>query len=480
MITIRRTPDLCSFILIEDSETTLDPYVLNFINQWCSFYKRDYDVFKRKIKLTRIPMAHFLGDNRVLIPAGYFLSLLDYLNRNARPYTIHCTVPPLKPDIEAAKKKISFRPYQEQCLEAIAYALERDGNIGGLVVAPPAFGKTYLIGAICAAFPEARVFVVSRRRDVILNCFDYLSKIVDSVGIVTTGKHLRNRRVMLYTIESLWGEDTSPELMILDEIHELVTDRYFSLLMEFCCPKIGLTATPDTRFDNLHKRIEALVGRCIFEVTYEDAVDANLVVPIVVQWLDPPVKSGVTYESIRDRSAAIWSNDERNKYIADVAREFYKEGQQVLILVTTIEHAFGLHKYLPEFEVCYSGSSREGYTDKYPRMSSKKRDELRERFSKGDLKAVIATGVWAVGVSFNDLQVLVRADAQSSATYSVQAPGRVCRVSDRAQKPSGLVIDFMDTFSSKLYRAAKARSRTYEKQKWIQLDPSGRIIKHLK
>jgi len=481
MLRILRTPDLRLFVLVScDAPEKLHPEVLRFVQESCTFYKRDYNVFNNKVKVKRSTLAYFSSDSSVLIPCGFLPGLVDHLTSAGVNFVLEDKYPRLRSDLDAAKSKFSFRAHQEECLTAIVNSVNSIAG-GGLVVAPPAFGKTFLIASTCVAFPDAKIHVVSRRRDVVMSIFDFLQRNLASVGIVTSGKHLRDRRIIVYTIDSLFGEAMDADLVILDEIHELVTDRYFELLAEYGCPKIGLTATPDTRFDNLHKRITAIVGDPIYTVDFDEAVKSGLVVPIVVQWFDVPIAPGeIVYNGMRDRSRAVWSNEKRNERIASIARQFFNLNQQTLILVTTIEHAYSLHKHLPEFSLCYAGTSGEGYSSDYPPMTSKRRDELRRAFVSGQLRGVIATGVWSTGVSFTELQVLIRADAQASATYSIQAPGRVCRVPTKVSKPAGLVIDFMDKFSDKLHRAARARSKTYRQQGWIQLDTDGRVIECLK
>ena len=405
MLRIVRTPELRLFSLVEDDQVSgIHPEVLRFVSEVCTFYKRDYNVFSNKVKLKKSTLAYFPPErnNAVLIPNGFLVKLIEHLQSAGIAFDIQDSYPKLHTDLAAAKSKFSFRAHQEECLEAVLASVNSLAG-GGLVVAPPAFGKTYLIASICAAFPDAKIHVISRRRDIVISTFDFLQRHLASVGIVTSGKYLKDRRIIVFTIDSLFGEELDADLVILDEIHELVTDRYFELLAAYGCPKIGLTATPDTRFDNLHKRIAALVGDPIYVVDFDEAVKSGLVVPIVVQWCDVLIAPGeIRYDGMRDRSQAVWSNEKRNQRIAEVAKEFFNLGQQTLILVTTIEHAYGIHKYLPEFDLCYAGTSSEGYSANYPPMTNKRRDELRRAFTAGELKGVIATGVWSTGVSFTE------------------------------------------------------------------------------
>ena len=183
---------------------------------------------------------------------------------------------------------------------------------------------------------------------------------------------------------------------------------------------------------------------------------------------------------VAQKRAGIWRNDTRNMVISQAAREAWEAGDQVLILVDTIDHALHLHKHLPEFALCYSEAALAD-PDKVNRyvswglldpneqpMTAQRRDTLRRQFERQELQGVIATGVWAVGVSFNSLQVLVRANGGASETDNIQMPGRVGRLDAAAGKSYGTVVDFTDTFNSKFKNRAVGRRRAYAAQGWEQ------------
>jgi superfamily II DNA or RNA helicase len=104
-----------------------------------------------------------------------------------------------------------------------------------------------------------------------------------------------------------------------------------------------------------------------------------------------------------------------------------------------------------------------------PLTSLKRRIWLTKQFEQGKLKKVIATTVWNVGVSFNHLEVLIRADGGGSPINDVQIPGRVSRLNDK--KEYGIVHDYIDQFNSSFQNRAKSRKRTYEKHGWTQVMP---------
>ena len=107
-------------------------------------------------------------------------------------------------------------------------------------------------------------------------------------------------------------------------------------------------------------------------------------------------------------------------------------------------------------------------------MDLKRRIWLTKQFERGELKKAICTTVWNVGVSFNALEVLIRADAGGSPINDVQIPGRVSRISEG--KECGIVHDYLDQFNSGFKRRAKNRSKSYKENNWEQSFPREGLI----
>lgn len=453
------------------------PTVTKFLENDLIISKREYNPILHKYRSRHIRLYKTLEefpDFTFITPSGFLPRFLNFLNQKQIPvdYTPNYQYM-LKADWDNVR--VAFRNLQEDCLKSIDNVLNK--GLGGVVVAPPAFGKTFLISAITQLYPQARIHVISKRRDVVLSNYRTVCKYTPDVGLVTSGSRDTGKRVTIFTADSLAHSDFMADLVILDEVHELVTTRYYKILSNYACPKVGLTATPDTRYDNLHYFIEGLCGPTIFEVSYQEATESSLVVPIAVIWY--LVSGNESYvDPLSRRRFGIWRNEKRNSLIARIAKEHFSAGRQTLILVETVEHALSLHKLLPEFELCYSHTKHEllDWNSEVPPISEKKRQELYEKFVSRELLGVIATGVWSVGVSFNNLEVLIRAEGSGSKTAATQAPGRVCRISDMIHKPMGIVIDFIDAFDKTLLNKSIERYKCYKKHNWYQFDENLDIL----
>lgn len=381
------------------------------------------------------------------------------------------------PKWENLTGRIEFRARQEECLQTIARVP------CGIIKAVTGFGKTTLIGAAALLFPEAKIHVVTKSVDVAERIVRSLKRFVPRVGFVGDGSR-QWERVTVITAGSLAHSDGDADFLFCDEVHQLATINFSTSIAQRYrhSRNFGLSATPYSRMDNAHAVLEPLFGPMIFELTYQQAVELNLVVPIKVTWL--PIRMAFNpVERYSNRVAkkryGIWTNLDRNRIIAAAVRE-YPEDHQILILVETIEHAVNLGHLLPEFTLVYSSMmpsdcanyKKRGLLPKdYKSLTDYDKHRLRGEFEAGTLKRVIATDVWATGVDFEQLNVLVRADDRDSDIVDVQGPGRVSRIytsPEGVKKEFGEVIDCMDTFDSTFYRKSMGRRNSYKLLGWEQ------------
>jgi superfamily II DNA or RNA helicase len=247
------------------------------------------------------------------------------------------------------------------------------------------------------------------------------------------------------------------------------------------------SASWDMRLDNKDMRAEALAGPVRYNVTYDEAVDHGMVVPIKVYWSDVRGENPAEdLDGVSKKRAGIWRNETRNQIIANDARK-YSEDTQVLITVETLEHALYLKRELPEYKLVYSGQGlspedvlwyEEHFPDEFSVMTEERKKKLTRRFERGKLKKAIATTVWNVGVNFKHLEVLIRADAGGSPINDTQIPGRAARINDKlikdgevTVKEAAIVHDYLDQFDAGLARKAKGRETSYISNGWEQFYP---------
>lgn len=422
-------------------------------------------------------------NGKIILLGGYLARVVSKLKKIKCNFQIQDISPPRKrpscfvPQWDNLDGRITFRPRQRECLETIARVP------CGVIKAVTGFGKTTLIGAAALLFPEAKIHVVTKSVDVAERIVRSLRRFLPKIGMVGDG--LKNwERVTVITAGSLDHSDGDADFLFADEVHQLATVNFSTTIAAryLHSRNFGMSATPYARMDGAHAVLEPLFGPMVFDLPYQQAVELGLVVPIRVRWLPIRLKRNPV-ETVKNpvmrKKHGIWTNGERNRMIAAAVSE-YPENYQILILVETIEHAVNLGAQLPDFTLVYStmypqdcaAYKRKGLLPlDYKPLTDVQKHNLRDQFEAGTLKRVIATDVWATGVDFEQLNVLVRADARASDIVDVQGPGRVSRTytsPEGVKKECGEVIDCIDNFDANFYRRSEGRRKSYKLLGWEQ------------
>lgn len=249
--------------------------------------------------------------------------------------------------------------------------------------------------------------------------------------------------------------------------------------------KFGFSASP-VRTDGSGIVMESLFGPVILNMTYTEAVDAGMVTPMKYVML--PCTNGPEFlNKAKDLSDVVqkrysyWSNRYRNKVIANFMYQLKSVSDaQVLIMVSTLQHALELKVLMPWLVVAYYGSAdmedlrKKFPKSKYPnldldkvRMTTKQLDITRRAFAKGTLRWIVSTYVFRQGVSFNHLRVLIRADGTTTEVAGIQIPGRLSRLDEG--KDCAYLVDLNDTFSDWAARRSEARAKLYQEQGWKEI-----------
>lgn len=415
------------------------------------------------------------GKIRVFCRRGFLERITNLLSENGVPFTVtECENANLEPDLEVLNN-LALRPSQMECIESIIM------NKGGLIRAATGFGKTFIIPILCKIFPRACVDIITRRQDVARTIVrECVQQHVFPALITGATRSRGTSRVNVCTIGSIHRLPRTADIVVLDECHELVTAKSLQQLFKYNKAIFyGLSATIGHRMDNADFRLEELCGKVIFSADYNRVLTSGNVVPIMIQWIPIPGSSSTGHTLYTMRKYQVWNNYDRNAVIAQVAREYYNNGLQVLVVVKTVEHGVNLKALLPEFELVSSSLT----TKHLRRLAANgadiqrildavnRRHDMAKRFRDREVMGVIATEIWTTGVSFDDLEVLIRADADVSSIASIQTPGRVCRLPRHTDKQFGIIVDFVDVGNEKLVSRARKRFNTYKQMGWVQCLP---------
>ena len=476
--------------LIVDS---LDPKVIGALASALQFEtnKRHFD--RRSIREGNVVEverwnSYILDHKKRLVTSfGFYRRVAGVLLRLGRTPKLRTLNPPdpeiFRPRWErliGPNAMVTLRPGQREFLETI---LKKPC---GRFSCPPGFGKTFLIACLGLLLPKARIHVVTKRIPVLAErMYPELCEYLPDVGICCGSRRkVMGCRVQLFSADSLRHSKGDADILVGDEIHELVTENYAEKLAVYRTSRnYGLSATHDMRSDGADFRAEAIFGPIVYHMSYQEAVGHQLVVPIQVVWSDVimdynPVADIVSADTVERKRYGLWMNEHRNQVIAHDAKR-YDDRTQVLITCETVEHALRLRRHLPDFEVVYAANGIKSEDKPWflrhnllrpgeQVMTEERKGQLTEAFTRGVLKKAIATTVWNVGVSFNSLPVLVRADGTTNPIADTQIGGRTSRRNEG--KAQGRVHDYGDQFDDGFMRRAQRRAATYRMHGWEQVD----------
>lgn len=355
---------------------------------------------------------------------------------------------------------------------------------GGVVVCPTGFGKSFLVKQLARIYPDCTGIITAPSTTNARDLYNGLKDSIEGLGFVGDGEY-RPGRITVAVTHSLLKCDLGAKWLLMDEAHMALSPMHIKSLLKFKRTKfLAFTATPDGKSDGRDGYLEAIFGKTLIEVEYDEAVASGNVVQLKVKLLrisQGPDVTGYSDKTKKDK-LGIWRNYFRNNCIAEEVRQQikYNPEAQILIMVDKTEHAFALGQLLPEFEIVHGKVTPErakkleksgAYNPETQKLCDKKSLlKHQEDFTKGKLRYCIATGIWSRGVDFQDLNILVRADGLASIIHSGQTPGRLSRLGTNKDKGHGLLIDCVDFFSRDLLGRSLRRGAVYKKNKW-EFDP---------
>lgn len=458
------------------------------------------------IEVTTCSAYCFDHRDRLATSIGMYHRLQTAYEAAGYTVTMNDIAPPANPEALEPNWDVLFDPShgltlaetQDQFIAVAAAQIQ--ARLPGVFNCAPGYGKSRMLTMLCLLFPKARIHIIAKSIAVLRDrLYPELSMYLPRVGIVGGGRRVKGHRIQLYGVDALHNSDGKADIVLADECHDFGAERASERMAIYdSSVNLGFSATPFSRSDGTNMTVEAIFGPEVFNIDYSKAVEIGRVVPLTVQWHDVILPGDVDpCEFVRaDRDdlwkrAAYWQNTHRNSVIASVARG-YDDDTQVLITCATLEHALFIQRQLPDFELIYAEHGFTGpqgrrqynnfmswgiITPDFVPMNTERRMAMTSMFEQGRLKKVIATTVFNVGVSFNALQVLIRADGGTTEIANTQIPGRVSRTLTDGTKTDGYVHDFCDQFNARAHRRAVARFTDYKQQNWTQQNFK-RMVKH--
>lgn len=238
------------------------------------------------------------------------------------------------------------------------------------------------------------------------------------------------------------------QVLLMDEIHFL-SDSAFQTVADAVPAefRLGLSGTPFRQIDAERLQTIGTTGPVLSRISNQHLIEQEISVRPNVCLLTPNVDD--RYKGW-DWTDAIWSNEHRNRLIAELAKGLVASGRQTMVMVAKVEHAKAIHKFFPEADITHSGS--------------KHRKTTLQRLKDGEVFCTICTPIFNTGMSVPYIEGLIMASGGQSNITVLQSLGRAVRKAKDREK-SLWVFDFMDEFNRVCKKHSKARLAIYEGQK---------------
>ena len=227
---------------------------------------------------------------------------------------------------EEINKEIAGRYYQTRAIRRIGEAFERDRERKSLLVMATGSGKTRttiaLVDLLMRCNWVKRVLFLADRRALVKQAKDAFNKHLPDATVVNliTEKDNDGGRVYVSTYPTMMGliDDATDglrrfgpgyfDLIVIDEAHRSVYQKYGAIFEYFDALLVGLTATPKDEVDiNTYKLFDLERGVPTDNYGLDDAVKDGFLVP--AKAVSVPLKfqrEGITYDQLSEEEKAQW------------------------------------------------------------------------------------------------------------------------------------------------------------------------------
>jgi superfamily II DNA or RNA helicase len=422
---------LVNFIIDENVLTVYPAHPQMF--KWLSYWERRMEKTKRGSKTVEVKKDLFwLDENNPQVLKTY-QGLWKFLANK-------CLAEGMLPQINDVRA--TFPEPQLKLMRGL-YPIQHKFVVDGLSVgwsgifsAPTRFGKSYCMAAIIQAFPHMKTVVLVPGEDLGEQLYDDLADLL-GYKLVMLGcgskHHVQGERVTVCSMDSMHKLDhAGTKLVLIDEVHTLVTDnrleQYLKLNM---ARKYGFGATAAGRYDRRDLLTEAVIGPILAEVTFREAVEADVIAPIEVFMLVVPYDTDrVSSDRQRAYKQMLWESNYIGNLVQAMCSRVLPPNWQTLLFIEEEKSAEFFGAKLP-------GS----FISMAKRLTKKQRRAAKHQMVRGEIAYCLASRIYSQGVTFPDLRVVINLTGGGANTYAVQKPGRVAQ--KRPGKRCGVLVDFL-------------------------------------
>ena len=226
---------------------------------------------------------------------------------------------------EAVNRKIAGRPYQQRAIRAIARHFEEDRERKALLVMATGAGKTRTVIALVdllmrASWVKRVLFLADRIALVNQAAGAFKMHLPDSAPVNLVTERTAEGRVFISTYPTMMGLIDGKQqgrakfgpghfdLVVIDEAHRSVYQRYRAIFEYFDSFLVGLTATPKDEIDrNTYSLFDLEDGVPTDAYSLEEAVaEGHLVPPKAISVPLKIVRSGLRYDELSQEEKDQW------------------------------------------------------------------------------------------------------------------------------------------------------------------------------
>ena len=309
------------------------------------------------------PMFNRTPDGGVVFPHGMYKAL----ERKANAYKISISLKDgraVTGNLRNVRRDLLNGDFRYKQREALELLLNKDS---GIILCATGYGKSWLIKQLVKVLPDARFVITTPRTSVVQELYQGLVEICgkDQVGKLCGGtkKTEEEKRIQVSTTSSLKRAALKTcDYLLFDEVHGVGPGKTTEILMSEVghARMFGFTASLH-RGDGGVAIIRSLFGDPLMEVSFQEAVRHDMVVPIKLYMPEfdcgyCPRLSGIL---AIDERTHYWRNRARNNFFAEVACSLPETAQR-LITVKSLEHAIYLHTIssLSDYTVIHFGKTK--------------------------------------------------------------------------------------------------------------------------
>lgn len=234
---------------------------------------------------------------------------------------------------ENIDENIVNRHYQKRAIARVAENFQKNNARKSLIVMATGAGKTRTVIALCdllmkAGWAKRILFLADRRALVTQACNNFKKHLpqTNPVNLVTE-KEQTGSRVYVSTYPTMMNQINQLEngkrrfgvgyfdLIVIDEAHRSVYQKYKAIFDYFDSYLVGLTATPKAEVDrNTYRLFDLQNGLPTDSYELEEAVKDGYLVPSVnISHATKFIREGIRYESLSDEEKEQWEEIEWNE-----------------------------------------------------------------------------------------------------------------------------------------------------------------------